>query len=95
MAKKVYKYEEYFGRMGSLDGVFVASDKDIADLKRIKRIYLGEVLGKHSEVSATASDETIKLITDDQNVVKFFIQHLGGSTGTDLVGYMRDQEGDE
>jgi hypothetical protein len=91
---KVYKYEQYFGRMGSLSSVFVASDEDIERLKKRCRVYLGEVLGKHSEVTATADDKTIKVLTDDKAVVSFFVEHLGGRAGTDLLGHMRDQEED-
>lgn len=46
-------YYEDFGRMGSLEGVFLTTQEQ---LNRIhgKTIYFGEVLGKHSEV---VSDE--------------------------------------
>lgn len=91
---KVYKYEQHFGRMGTLQSVFVASDKDIKALMG-RRVYLGEVLGKHSEVTATADDKTIRMLSDDKAVVSFFVEHLGGCAGTDLLGHMRDQEDDE
>ena len=61
--KGVYKYRESFGRMGDLEGVFVATRSEVADAMG-KETYLGEVLGKHSEVSASVNGDTVKLLTE-------------------------------
>ncbi len=92
---KIYKYEQDFGRMGSLHSVFAASDEDIARLRKAKRVYLGECLGKHLEVTATIDDKTVRELTDDPAVVAFFTEHLDGCSGTNLLGYMEDADADE
>lgn len=92
---KVYKYAQYFGRMGSLSGVFIAEDTDVAKV-RGKRVYLGEVLGKHSEVSATVDDKTLTMVSEDPAIVAFFGEHLGGGTGTNpIAAYLESDEGHE
>ena len=85
---KVYKYSEGFGRMGNLEGVFVASAKDIARLRRAGQVYLGEVLGKHSEVVATINDETVRELTDAPAVVSFLNEHCRGCIGVRLADYL-------
>lgn len=95
MSDKIYKYDQYFGRSGSLQSVFVANDEDIARLKKAGRVYLGECLGKHSEVTATIDDKTLRELSSDPAVVAFFTEHLGGCTGTDLLGHLEDSDEDE
>ncbi len=91
---KIYKYSEDFGRMGDLEGVFVADDDTITELRKVKEIYLGEVLGKHSEVYATVDDSTLKEISDDPVIVAFFKRHFCGSIGVNLVGRYGDLKAD-
>lgn len=45
------EYSQDFGRMGGLDAVFVATREDYADIVEMGEVYLGEALGKHSEVT--------------------------------------------
>jgi hypothetical protein len=91
---KVYKYEESFRRMGELSGVFIAEDADVAKV-RGKEVYLGEVLGKHSEVTATVNDETLTMISEDPAIVRFFEEHLDGGIGTNPVAAYEGDECDE
>lgn len=74
--KAVYKYYEYFGRMGELSGVFVC-DIDYANslLDKGYEVRLGECLGKHSSVYTTLSSKTIKMISDDPAVVRVVEEH--------------------
>lgn len=88
---KVYKYSQYFGRMGGLSGVFVADDTDV-DKVRGKRVYLGEVLGKHSEVSATVDDKTLTAVSEDPAIIAFFGEHLDGGVGTNPVAAYLDSD---
>lgn len=82
--KKIYKFSQYFGRMGELSGVFVA---DAADVARVmgKDVYLGEVLGKHSDVTVTVSTENLREISDSPVIVAFFEKELGGGVGTNPI----------
>lgn len=84
--KGLYKYTEYFGRMGHLSGVFVATRAEIKAAKKRGTTYLGEVLGKHSEISATISDETIKLLTEDRNAIAIVEEH-DLANGTNPLAY--------
>lgn len=61
------------GRMGSLEGIFIADTEDVDYLynNRIS-IYFGEVLGKYSEISGTIGTDEIKLITTDDKVLDIF-----------------------
>ena len=49
---KLYKFHWDCGRMGNLDGVFIAEPKEIEALIG-KEIHFGEVLGKHSDIQGT------------------------------------------
>jgi hypothetical protein len=86
----VYRYSESFGRMGDLSGVFVAEAADVAAAMG-KEAYLGEVLGKHSEVTATIDEDTVTLVTVDSLAVEV-VRSLGLSTGTNPIQALADTE---
>lgn len=69
--KAIYKLYIDCGRMGTLEGVFVAEKEKLNNLIG-KHIYYGEVLGKHSEVYGNLEKEEVTMVTDDENVVKLF-----------------------
>lgn len=71
--KAVYRMIFDYGRMGNLEGTFVA-EKEFIDYLIEHKIYInfGEVLGKHSEVVGYVSQEEITLLSDEQQVVDFF-----------------------
>lgn len=51
--KAIYKLNADYGRNGNLTGVFIAEKEHVAVLLENKiEVYFGEVLGKHSEISA-------------------------------------------
>lgn len=94
MSKRgIYKYSEDFGRMGYLSGIFTA---DIADVERAmgRTAYLGEVLGKHSEVRAEITANTVKLVSDNAEFVALFDSH-DMSTGMDPVSVALESDEDE
>ena len=73
MKKGIYKMNLSFGRMGDLEGVFVAYDLHIETLiYEGLEIYFGEVLGKHSEVYGAIPASAIKFISDDESIIKLF-----------------------
>ena len=47
--KYLYKFYWDCGRMGELEGLFIAED-DVLKNSIGKNVYFGEVLGKHSEI---------------------------------------------
>jgi hypothetical protein len=91
MTNGIYRYSEYFGRMGSLDGVFVATDKEVAEAMG-KTVHMGEVLGKHSDINAHITPETITRITEDPQFVKFFFDHIGEVGHNPIEQYDPDEE---
>jgi hypothetical protein len=70
MKKGIYKFSLDCGRMGDLQGVFIATDQQVKKLISSKiEVYFGEILGKHSEVSSSIEKKHIKLLTDDINAI--------------------------
>ena len=76
MNKAIYKFYQDHGRMGSLEGIFVADPKEVKQLiDSEKEVYFGEVLGKHSEIYGPISEGEIKMVSDDPAFVKLFEAH--------------------
>jgi len=85
----IYTYYKDFGRLGELEGMFIADHEDLIKLEG-KEIYFGEVLGKHSEVIVEFSyDEDIDVRTQDQEFIKKFREIMGDnfSTGYNPLNY--------
>lgn len=47
MAEKLYRYYQYYGRMGSLSGIFAAEEAEVQAAIG-KEVDFDEALGKHS-----------------------------------------------
>jgi hypothetical protein len=86
--KGIYEYFLDYGRSGDLSGIFVADSEDVAKLTG-KDIYFGEILGKHSEVTARIDEGDIELKTDDQAFIAQFEAILGENyeSGTNPLSY--------
>ena len=85
---KLYRFELFCGRSGTLRGTFVADD--IADVLPAigKRAHFGEVLGKHSEVIVDALEpEHFVALTDDAAFIAKF-QHYGCASGFNPLDYI-------
>ena len=68
--KALYRMNLYCGKMGNLEGIFIADTEDIDYLTNHEiSVYFGEVLGKFSEISSTINEKDIELITDEENVI--------------------------
>lgn len=78
---KLYRFHKSCGRMGDLDGLFVAAPSDIAYLQG-KELDFGEALGKHSEIYFPFEMDQIEIVSDDQNFVKKFKEILPDGVGT-------------
>lgn len=90
MTLGVYKFEWDCGRMGGLDGIFVADSEDVKNAIG-RRVYFGEVLGKHSEIYGTIEEDEICLLTEDPEAVKIF-EHYKFKTGYNPLFYLREDE---
>ncbi len=94
MTDRLYKFNFDCGRMGNLDGIFVADDKKIKQLiKQNPSIYFGEVLGKYSEIFGDFSEMNVEKIKMDSRTVKKVSSILGKSWGGyNLMDYVKESE---
>jgi len=93
--KNLYQFYWDCGRMGSVEGLFVADDKAV-DKAYNKRVYLGEVLGKHSEISGVLKQDDITLVSDDQSKITWLVSLLGENiSGFNPLEYMDDYEDED
>ncbi|WP_306353687.1 hypothetical protein [Flavobacterium sp. '19STA2R22 D10 B1'] len=70
MKKAIYKLSIDCGRSGDLEGVFIATKKQVDKLISSKiEVYFGEVLGKHSEIYGAINKKDVKLLTEDLTAV--------------------------
>lgn len=72
----LYSFYVDCGRMGSLDGLFIATKEEV-DKAIGKEVYFGEVLGKHSDVQGTLEAHEITLVSSDQDKVEWLLGLLG------------------
>lgn len=89
--KAIYSFHWGFGRMGDVDGLFIA-DKDIMKKAIGKQVYFGEILGKHSEVYGTLDENDLEIKSEDQEFIKKFEEVLGKdfSQGYNPLDYIDD-----
>lgn len=94
--KKLYRMYFDCGRMGSLEGLFVAEESDMQNLIG-REIYFGEVLGKHSEVYGELEASDITVVSDDQNVIDILVQAVGSESisGYNPFDYYEEEEDEE
>lgn len=78
------------GRMGSVYGTFCCDKEDIKKLFE-SRIYFGEILGKHSEITADLSEDEIFMVTDDPAAVELFEKYKFQS-GYNPFHYIQEDE---
>lgn len=91
--KKLLRFHAGFGRMGSLEGLFVSTEEDFNKLLG-KRIHFGEVLGKHSDISLRMDAGNFSVLTEDQDFIKKF-EEFGLATGTNPFHYLDEDEEEE
>lgn len=85
--KALFKMDFDCGRMGHLEGVFIADTEDVEYLVNNKiSVYFGEVFGKHSEISGCVAESEIKQITTDENVIKI-VEEYGLNSGYNPFEY--------
>jgi len=80
--KKLFSFDWDCGSMGSIDGLFIATQEEVDALVG-KEIYFGEVLGKYSEIYGTIEPDEIKVRITDQNVIVALLIVFGNT----LCGY--------
>lgn len=85
--KKLYRFDFDCGRMGDLEGIFVADDADVAAAIG-QELRFGEVLGKHSDIQGTLDEGEVTILTDDAKAIEVIEKHLNGGTGFNPLHYL-------
>lgn len=80
--RKLYRYTCDCGRMGNLEGLFIADPIDVENTMG-KDIRWGEVLGKHSDIVDTIDDKSYIILCEDQEKINW----LQGLLGNSLSGF--------
>ena len=82
-------------RMGDVDGLFVA---EVAEVEASigKKVYFGEILGKHSEICGTLDRKDLTVKSDDQDFIAKLLAVFDGRrtiSGYNPLSYI-DEEND-
>ena len=95
--KALYKFYVDYGRMGELEGIFIAEEEKIRALID-KDIYFGEVLGKHSEIEHTLEKKDLQFQTNNPGWIAI-IENIFGTQGTisglNPLDYWEDINGED
>jgi len=79
----------------NISSVFIASEERINEMVG-DEVHLGEIAGKHSEVTFELKKDMFRLITDDEEIVEALFQSNGGESkvlgGIDIVGYWEEDQ---
>ena len=93
--KYLWRFYWDCGRDGSLDGLFVATENEVSELIG-KRVYFGEVLGKHSEIFGELEEGDFDKVDLDSETVTKVAKVLGISwSGFDPRDYLSEDEGEK
>lgn len=88
----IYKMNIDCGRMGNLEGVFVA---DTVDMKKLIKdggtVYFGEVLGKHSDIAVEMEKNFFTEVTTNQEFIDLF-EKYDLATGFNPFDYINEEE---
>jgi hypothetical protein len=90
--KRLYKFYRSFGRNGDLSGVFLATEEEVSSILG-KKIYFGEVLGKHSDVSATMREEDFVLVLTSERFVEEWEEIGNLNNGINPFDYLDEERG--
>lgn len=83
--KVIAEYYVDCGRMGSLQGLFVTTRREL-DRGYGKTLYWGEVLGKHSEVIEEFRKDAITIRSEDQEFIAKLCEVLDISSEGTISG---------
>lgn len=90
MSKILVEFFWDCGRCGELTGLFVTTKEKLESLHG-KEAYFGEVLGKHSEISGTLSEDDFTIRTDNQEFIELF-DELVGDQGFNPLDYVQEDD---
>ena len=93
MSKILVEFYWDCGRSGELTGLFVTTKEKLENLYG-QDAYFGEVLGKHSEISGTVTEDDFTIKTDNQEFISLF-EELIGEQGFNPFDYVEESEPEE
>lgn len=89
---KLYSFHWDCGRSGDLDGLFVA-EEDQVESAIGKRLYFGEVLGKHSDVEGILEASDLEEVSSEQDKITWLVDLLGTSiSGFNPLEYLAEED---
>ena len=94
--RKLFKFELDYGRMGFVDGLFIAEETDVQNAMG-KEVYFGEILGKYSEVYCELDSSNVRAISDDQEKIEWIRSLVGFDTisGYNPLEYIYKEESED
>ncbi len=89
--KYLWKFGWDCGRIGEVEGLFVTTQEEI-EQNIGKRVYFGEILGKHSDIQGTLDMEDLEKMDLDSETVERVTKLLGetwsGYNPLDYIDYI-------
>ena len=93
MSKALFRLVESFGRMGTYEALFV-DELEMYEKYKDKKVYLGEALGKHSEIDVELSN--LEIVSQDQEFINKIEKVVGFTlAGENLLELAEEQQEDE
>lgn len=100
MSRGIYRFSVDYGRNGDLSGLFVVTQQEELVLRKLildrTPIYLGEVLGKHSEIILTLQEKHLQKVEATEEEIQTITRILKCSrtlTGFNPLDYLEEEEG--
>jgi len=88
----LYRFNLSWGRMGDLDGLFIATEEEVASVMG-QEVYFGEVLGKHSEVYDPMTEDHITRLVVSSTTVADMLHVCGNNiSGYNPVAIWQEQQ---
>lgn len=87
----VYKFHWDCGRQGDVEGLFVLTDIQYAELLG-KHVNFGEILGKHSSVYGIVEKSDLTFVTANPVIVHFVKHNTSGYNPLDYVADAEDED---
>ncbi len=74
---KLWKFSEDYGRMGTVEGLFIATEEEVDKFLVGTEICFGEILGKHSEVSISFEKKDFRCLDVPESTIQELFKVLG------------------
>jgi len=93
---KLYEFFWDCGRMGDIDGIFVATEDEVKSAFG-KEVYFGEVLGKHSEIYGVFQENDLRVLSEDQEKIQWLVDLMKGNniSGFNPLEYLPEDDEEE